>query len=329
LLCRRGGITFSVRAASFVAGWFTISRFDGSLVLMPLHRLLPLLLFGLLVAAVAPAHAQQQEPASEAEEAEAPVMRLELRDGSVLIGRVLRETATTLVFRTVGGTQATVEKERVTSRRQIEGRIEDGQLVRRDPNRTRLFIGPTARPLRSGEGYFADYQLVFPFVAVGIGDVVSLAGGVSLVPGPTQLLYVAPKVTVYNRSNRSAAVGAVAGTTTEGGGTVGIVFAQGTLGSSEAAVTLGGGFAFGGGELFTEAPILQIGGEYQLSNSFKLISENYIFATEGGTALLTGGVRFFGEQLAASLGLGTVPELLGEEGFPFVPILSFAYNFGP
>ncbi|MFQ5584937.1 MAG: hypothetical protein ACE5GL_10920, partial [Calditrichia bacterium] len=59
-----------------------------------------------------------------------------------------------------------------------------------------MLFAPTARPLKQGQGYFSVYQIFFPFVAVGVTDFFTLAGGVSLIPGArSQLLYVAPKIT--------------------------------------------------------------------------------------------------------------------------------------
>ena len=52
-----------------------------------------------------------------------------------------------------------------------------------DPNYSRLLFGPTGRPLKKGDGYFSDYELAFPGVAVGITDNLSIAGGISIVPG--------------------------------------------------------------------------------------------------------------------------------------------------
>ena len=66
-----------------------------------------------------------------------------------------------------------------------------------DPNYSRLLFAPTGRPLAKGDGYFSDYELVFPGVAYGLTDNLSLAGGVSVIPGlglGEQLFYVSPKL---------------------------------------------------------------------------------------------------------------------------------------
>ena len=47
-----------------------------------------------------------------------------------------------------------------------ERHFKDGIYYATDPNYTRLFFAPTARALKKGSGYFADYELIFPGIAV-------------------------------------------------------------------------------------------------------------------------------------------------------------------
>ncbi len=292
------------------------------------HACLAALLAALLL--LVPARAAWAQEAAPDE-----VVRIELVDGSTLIGTVERETAEAVFFRTTAGVEMMLGKDQIRSREVLQGRMVDGRFQRVDPNRTRLFFAPTARPLGAGQGYFADYQIFFPFVAAGVGDRVSLAGGFSLIPGsPAQVVYAAPKVTLVHRPGASVAVGGLVGTAlggeVSGEGYAGLAFGVGTFGSSRRAVTVGGGFAFAGaeGESATSAPILLVGGEYQVSGSIKLLSENYVYVGEGATVVFSGGVRFFNETLAADLGLFSTPEAFGGGGFPFIPWVGFAYNFG-
>ncbi|HET6569828.1 MAG TPA: hypothetical protein VFG50_17820, partial [Rhodothermales bacterium] len=196
--------------------------------------------------------------------------------------------------------------------------------------RTRLLVAPTARPLKAGQGYFADYEIFLPFVAVGVTDRISIGGGISIVPGDIeQLLYLTPKVTVFTTKHVGAAVGVLYGTTTrfEGDGG-GLVYGIGTFGSPVHALTAGVGFAFGNGGLY-KRPVFLLGGESQVANSIKLISENYFVLGFEGDVVVSGAVRFFGDRLAADLGLVTSFEAAKHiRGWPFAPLVSFAYNFG-
>lgn len=254
-------------------------------------------------------------------------VRLTLTDGTTVIGIIEREDEEEIVIRTTSGVVMTIPMDQLESREEIAGR----RFSRADPNQTRLFFSPTARALDSGSGYVSFYEIFVPFVAVGVGPQVTIAGGVTINPGPGRIFYAAPKVTVYQRPTMSFAVGAlgvaVAG---EGeGGTAGLLFGVGTLGPSHASITAGVAFGFVEGR-FGENPALMLGGEYQLSNNVKLLSENYLFVGEvEAGVLVSGGLRFFGDQLAADVGLVTLTGLVDDlDGFPFVPWLGFTYNFG-
>ena len=257
-------------------------------------------------------------------------MRLRLRDGSEVVGIIEEETDDVLRFRTLSGVVMEVPRDQVKSMQRLEGRIVNGEVLRVDPNHTRLLFAPTARPLGNGRGYLAVYEIFFPFVAYGAGSAVSLSGGVSLIPTAAgQLVYAAPKVTVYQQQNRAVAVGGLASTFVgdDEGGTAGILFGAGTLGGPERSVTVGAGWGFVDDEL-ADRPLLLLGGDVQLSNHVKLLSENYLLPGIDDAIILSGGVRFFGDQLAADLAFFTVPAAWDEGGFPFFPWLGFAYNFG-
>ena len=264
----------------------------------------------------------------------APV-RVELTDGSTLIGTIERETDEVVYFRTTSGVEMRLPRDRIKSREKLSGRIVDGAYRRYDPNRTRLFFAPTARAIGAERGYVAAYELFFPFLAAGVGDAVSLAGGFSLIPGAEgQLVYAAPKVTFVQTQQTHLAVGVIAGTILgpeTGGGFGGLAFGLGTFGGAEQSVTVGAGLGHVAGEQLSETshPLLLVGGEDQVSNSIKVLTENYIYFADDVTIIFSGGIRFFNDTLAADLGLFSSPELIRTSGgrFPFLPWLGFAYNF--
>lgn len=250
-------------------------------------------------------------------------------DGSELIGTVEAEEQDTVRFRTAGGLRLAMPRSQIRSITELPGRFEDGRYLRPDPNYTRLLFAPTARPLKNGQGYFSAYEVFFPFLAVGVGDILTLAGGMSLFPGASaQLFYLAPKATVYNSDKLSLAGGVLylnATTGFEDFEGAGIVYGVGTYGTGEAAATAGLGWGFFGDD-FANDPILMLGGELRVSNSVKLVSENW-FPPGSEAYPLSLGVRFFGDRLAADIAL-IYPAGADMEGFPFMPWLGFAYNFG-
>jgi hypothetical protein len=252
-----------------------------------------------------------------------------LKDGSELVGTVEAEEPDTVRFRTAGGLLLSMPRSQIRSIALLPGKFEGGKYLRPDPNYTRLLFAPTARPLKNGQGYFSAYEVFFPFLAVGVGDVLTLAGGMSLMPGSTtQMVYLAPKVTAVNTGDFSLAGGVLYITLTssnEDFDGAGIAYSVATYGTGEAAVTGGLGWGFFGDD-FANDPILMLGGELRLSNSVKLVSENW-FPPGSEAYPLSLGVRFFGDRLAADIAL-IYPAGADMEGFPFMPWLGFAYNFG-
>ena len=252
--------------------------------------------------------------------------RIILKDGSEVIGTIEAEDSSQVEFRTLSGVSMRIPRGQIKEHEQLAGVIVASEYKRFDPNYTRLFFAPTARPLKQGQGYFSAYQIFFPFVAVGVTDFLSLAGGISLIPGAKeQIYYLAPKLTPLHLENIDVSAGVlyINATGTDFSG-VGIVYGVGTYGKQDAALTAGLGWGFAQGEV-SNKPILMLGGELRISNSIKLLTENWI---PPGTDvfLYSFGIRFFGESLAADLGL--IGSSKGLNGFPFIPWLGFAYNFG-
>ncbi len=250
-----------------------------------------------------------------------------LRDGSELIGSIIDQDTVSVQFTTSGGISMTIPHKEILSTERLSGTVVGGTYVRWDPNNTRLFFAPTARPLRSGQGYFSAYQIFFPFVAFGIGNYAILAGGMSLFPGASsQLVYFAPKIIPIQTEKLHAAAGMlyIAPTTGNSDG-AGIYYGVVSFGDQTASLSGGLGWGFSGNET-ADKPILLLGGEYRLSNSTKLITENWIIP-DSDSDIISFGVRFFGDNVAADLGFIRITSL-ETEGFPFIPWLGFAYNFG-
>ncbi len=252
-------------------------------------------------------------------------IKLELKDGSVLFGSITEEDSVTMRFLTGGGIPMSIPHRSIRYKSPFYTAASVPDTVRRqftDPNRTRLFLMPTARPIGSGRGYFSAAELFFPSIAFGLGNFITLAGGMSIFPGlDEQLIYLAPKVTLFNSPNVSLAVGSLYLGSGVSEGNTAMLYAAGTFGSERSSVTVAA-------RIPTEADqnsMFVIGGELQTSGSVKLITENWIF-DEG--VLYGFGLRFFGEKLAADLGFFRSSGQNSSDGFPFFPWLGFTYNFG-
>lgn len=169
-----------------------------------------------------------------------------------------------------------------------------------DPNPTRLFFGPSARPLPRGGVYFGVYEVVMPFVQVGVTDRISVGGGTPLVfgGGSQRPFWFTPKVTVVARERTQASVGVMHIANLDGD-SLGVGYGVVTHGTRDSALTVGVGMAYARLE-DASPPIVMVGGEHRVHRNVKLVSENYVF--DGG-ALASAGVRFMSGRLSADLGL--------------------------
>ncbi len=248
-----------------------------------------------------------------------------LRDGNEILGILVHAKRDTLTVKTPGGLSIPIPDSNIQKIGELRREIHQGQWVRFDPNGSRLFFAPTGRSLNPGSGYFADYYVFFPTLAVGITDFLSLSGGVSLFPGlRTQLFYFAPKITMGVSTNAGISTGFLTlSIPEEKAYTLG--YAVTTFGSERRGITLGAGMPVNRDS--DRHGILLVGGESQISNSAKVITENWIFLGNGSTVLMSGGIRFFSDRLTVDLALVTVNEMW-EEGFPFIPYVDFAVFFG-
>ena len=252
---------------------------------------------------------------------------IELKDGSEFIGKIRSQDSLSIIFETQSGTIIDIKRD------QIEN-IEDQRydfLIGDDPNKTRLFLAPTGKSLKAGTGYFSVNELLFPMIAYGITDFFSVAGGMTIIPGATdQLFYLNGKARVLNLEEFDLSAGILYTNITsadENGLTV--IYANSTYGTRDAALTLTAGLSVSGTENSGQYPIFIIGGELKLSNSAKLLSENWILTSPESGKIFSLGVRFFGKKVAGDFGLMYFVDEDGESisGWPFVPWVGLSYNF--
>jgi hypothetical protein len=253
--------------------------------------------------------------------------RVVLKDGMEFVGTIQSQDSSRVEFLSSTNIKMVIPREQINSLERLSASAMSGRFRRSDPNYTRLFFSPTGRPLKGGQGYFSVYEVFFPFLAVGIGNAVTLAGGMSLVPGiKDEIFYFAPKITPVHVSNLDISAGVlyVNSTAADFSG-LGVVYAVGTYGSTDGALTAGLGWNFAAGEL-SNKPVLLLGAELRISESTKFITENFV-PPESSSFIYSFGLRFFGESLAADLGfIGWSNS--NARGFPFIPWVGFVYNFG-
>jgi hypothetical protein len=257
--------------------------------------------------------------------------------GTRMLGWIEESRGDTLVFRSFEGGEWRLDA-RASSLRRARGRVVDGEFWREDQNQSRLFFAPTGRTLHQGQAY-AGLFTILPFVGVGVTDHFTLAGGFNPVGGElaTMDLWLAPKVQVRADASRQIAAGAFYLQINEDPFNndwyddgedrsmyrLAIGYGVGTFGSPDQAVHLGAGVARQFGSDPRTRALGMVGGEYRISRKWKLLSENWLMLPD--YPVISVGARSIGDRWTYDLGLMA---LLGEEGMPYVPILSFAYAFG-
>lgn len=166
-------------------------------------------------------------------------------------------------------------------------------------------------------------------MAYGVTDNLTLAGGVSLIPGiglDEQAMYFTPKLGTRLDERLAVSVGGVLARVGDDDDTLGIGYAVSTFGGSDHNVTAGFGLGRAG-EGGTE-PMLMLGGATRLSKRVSFMTENWLFPG-GDFHLVSGGLRFRGDRLTVDLALLTNFDAFDDtEGLPLLPWLSFSYHFG-
>lgn len=254
------------------------------------------------------------------------VVAVRLSDGSSFTGRVIAADDTSFTLVTIAGARVIVPRGALVSWRQEVGKVTATGVRQVDPNTHRLFFGPTARTLPKGRGYFADYFLVFPAAGFGLSDRVMLSGGISLVPGASsQLVYVAGKASLVQRTDASFALGAFWATVPDqADASLGVGYAVTTIGGEDHAVTLMAGLPFATQEV-TNEPLFIVGAETRTGRGSKFMVETWKLPGTSEVPALA-GMRWFGEKVAVGFGLIYVfPS--GIEGWPFIPWVDFSINW--
>ena len=270
-----------------------------------------LLVLSLLLAVACPAAAQ-----------DAGYSQVDLRDGGSLFGLVIEAGERVRVVVAAGDT-LDLPRSQVERIRAVRGEMVDGQFMRADPNETRLFFGPTARTLPAGDAYLGVFELLMPFLAVGVTDRITIAGGTPLIfgEGMPVAIYLAPKVQLLRSELVTGSIGSMS--LFAEGESFGVVYGVITAESRDGQASFTGGGGLGYADEVSNEPVVMLGGDVRVSRSMKILSENYFFPGEG--AVLTGGFRFLGERLSADVGLAL--PIVGSEGGIALPLVNFVYSF--
>jgi hypothetical protein len=291
--------------------------------------LLTALLLGTPAVAAAQGSTHPAAPANTGSSPAGTLQRIVLTNGTVHFGRIIA-AGDPVSIELSDGEIVELPAERVARMDEVRGSIENGEFWPADPNGSRLLFTATGRSLPAGGGSFNAYYGLIPFLAIGITDRISLAGGTPLFfGGGDRVVYLAPKVQVVRAERFQAGVGVLAlhytdddEWDTDANGGAYLAYGVGTFDTSpRSSITVGAGWGRDGGE-WSSRPALVVGGDHRASRRAALITENYLFS--GGEGLASAGVRFLGERLSADLALAT-PLGSGETGV--FPVVNFSYGW--
>jgi hypothetical protein len=270
-----------------------------------------------------PLHAQNTVPRERLRVVDSTKIQvMTLGEGSSLVGRVVAVRADSVDFQTSLGLVSIAIRDIRQIREGPSTSMHDGEYWFPNPNATRLFFAPTGRMLKQGDGYFADYELVFPGMAYGVTDNVSIGGGVSLFPTSVdeQVFYLTPKVGGSFGEQLHVAAGLLFVGTPEGTGGVG--YGAGTFGTPDRSLTVGVGYGFAGGDIESK-PVVMLGGELRVARRVALVTENYLLPIDENNIVYSFGLRFMGEKLTTDLAIFNVSgsDIIG------IPYVDFVFSF--
>jgi hypothetical protein len=263
--------------------------------------------------------AAPQAAAAQTGTAGRTVDELVLNDGSRVFGSVEYETNAEIVFKTTAGAAIRAPRDKVASIRRVSGRMVNGEFQRDDPNDTRLLFGPTGRALPKGQVYLGVYDVLMPFMQVGITDRISIGGGTPLIFNTEdwdRLYWITPKVQLLSRNGTHVAAGVFHGF--DSNDHAGIAYGVVTKDAGSGSVTAGAGIGYASES--GNGGVAMFGAEAPLRRNLKFVTENYIWKSSG---IVSGGVRFFGEHLSADLAVGII---MVDSPVAF-PIVNFVYRF--
>jgi len=253
-----------------------------------------------LIALGRPAAVQAQETTSEEQ-----MRRVEVKEGEVLVGTIVSEDDEEVVLRTDRLGEVTLKRANIKSIDQVDpSRIRDGEYWFPNPQSTRYLFAPNAIGIRKGEGYYQNTWVLFNNVNYGVSNHFSIGAGtvpIFLFGAEALPLWVLPKVSVSTpQQNLHVAGGALlGGVVGEGGGGLGLLYGNATVGSRDHNATVGLGYGYVGDEV-SDRPVVNISGMTRIGKKTYLISENYIFPDAGVVSL---GLRWAPENFVLDVAL--------------------------
>lgn len=276
---------------------------------------------------------------------------LTTNDGKTFSGLIISQNDKEVTLKTESLGDLTIPNNRIKDIKIVEKeQIVNGKYFFPNPHPTRYFFGPTAIPLKKGEGYFQNAWVLSNSFQIGITDHFSMGGGM-VIP---ILFFITPKIGYKVAENVHVGGGILVASTISKGLSFGLGVGYGSfsLGNEENNFTINAGWGAVKQENYnsqtntstsawklSKKPMFSFAGMARIARKFALVSENWVFATKEYSytiysstpdytnkyhSVLSGGFRFLGEKNSFDFGLA-VP-LLQDETFG-IPYLDYVFKF--
>ena len=261
------------------------------------------------------------------------LVHVRLTSGDGLRGILVAQARDTVVIELPSAGRIELQRSAITSL-SLANRTRigpEGQLYRRDPNRTRYLYGPSAFSLEAGEGYVSQKELLFTAVAYGVTDNITVLGGTILPAafGGSFVGILGAKLgyELVDETLHLAAGGEMLAMGLSEMGGFGFFFGSATLGDVDRHLTVSVGrpFRFGAAEEAVGPLITTLSGAYRLSRRFAALTENWIMLPSADSDWLRlHGLA--GRVILDSWALDIGGIWLSDFEFP-LPWLDLTYNF--
>ncbi|MCX7876550.1 MAG: hypothetical protein N2321_10350 [Melioribacteraceae bacterium] len=274
-----------------------------------------------------------------------PMMKVILKDSSVYYGRIISSEYGKLNFIDKNGIEFIIPKESIleiyrmqdlpkeSPKKEIvkdSAKVEEKKYI--DKSLHRMFFFPTANAIPHGEGFISSNMIFFPFAAIGLANIFTVGGGISILPGATnQIYYLAPKITFLSYKNFTFATGGFVTNSTDFSKTnnkFGMLYLIGTYNKGNNNFTAGLAYGYSDSE-FDDSPMIFLGLQSEIKNGSKFLSEIWIPSSKTSfpeIAIIFFGFRFYNENFSGDIGL-VRPTNFSNNGFPFIPWINLTYNF--
>ncbi len=255
-----------------------------------------------------------------------------LKDGQTLKGKLVSQDSSGVIIESSGGRMqlpaASIQALAAPGSEAAEGPRP------RDPNRTRYLYSPSGFMLRQGEGYLSQTELLITSVGFGLTDWLTVQAG-TVLPwafyDPSTMPFIVAVKAGGSPSQHVHLAGGFQTLVIPGISempAVGFLFGTLTLGTEDLHLGISGGppFAFSKGTSTLGSAIITVSGNWRVSRSIALVSENWFVPVNGSTKVVaSAAVRFIGERLGVDLGF-----LFPQGSSIPVPWLDFTWHWnGP